>query len=388
MAKKKPTKGKPPAKKSPCPAPKGGKKPVRGAGVNSRQGKATVQSVSNVGIKGTKSIKKKGLKLSAKSKKVEGEKCSDPTVPGASEVHATRTARSKSARNVKKTRTRSPNAPTDLKPATATTKRRRISKPALPDKLWYVIAVESNRDASVKKSVTRKKRIESMQRDIGKCIAPFDYVEEILPLAAEVVAEGREIEASDAKRAGILKAWEVVGGLDGFVDDRREPDGYRVRIHPVKAATKGKVGNGWTWQVKRERTDGERRVLKRILKYPGYLILHMRMTTNAFHLIRDTRGVHYFLPSNDAPISLASEEAARVLIEQQQTVEKHKERNRVIELPFGVGSIVDIKAGVWRNNSGRVTKIDGPPNAPNVSINLTVMGVPVTVNIPHYQVTG
>lgn len=382
MAKKK-AKGKPPAKKSPCPA-------ARGAGKDSTRTKPrTVTKVASKPVKGVGTMSTNSSKKKSKKPKAEGKNRSDPTAPDASEVHATRTVRSKSAKNVKKIRTRSPKRRTDQEQAIATIKRRR--KISLPDKLWYVVAVESNRDGSVKKSITRKKRIESMQKEIGKCIAPFDYVEQILPLAAEVVAEGQDIDSNNARKTGIIEAWKLAVAGEAnpdYCDDRREPPGFRVRVHPGKSSTKGKVSNHWVWQVKRERTDGERKVLKRILKYPGYLILNMRMTTNAFHLVRDTRGVHYFLPSNDAPISLATEEAARVLIEQQVAVDKHKERNKVITLPFGVGSVVDIKAGVWRNNSGRVVKIDGPQNAPNVSINLTVMGVPVTVTIPYYEVLG
>lgn len=262
-------------------------------------------------------------------------------------------------------------------------------KPVNPAKvkLWYVLCVEPGADGKVCKGIRKKKLIEGMENEIGRVFSPTKVEEKLLPKAGDVLAEGKEPEPDSARKAGVKWVWDHVGADEWSRDPNMPPPGYRVVIFPAQSQTKGKQGNGWQWKVRDERSPEERKCMVRERIFPGYVLVRMKMTPDAFHLVRSIRGVSYYLPTDASPTALETEEAATLLIQQTETNKKAKEaRERRIALSVKTGDNVDVIEGVWKGNSGVVKSVSGTTDDPIITVTLTVWGRPVPVPLKWNEV--
>lgn len=251
-------------------------------------------------------------------------------------------------------------------------------------KLWYVVQVDTGSDRRVASDIRRKVLIEDCSKVVGRVMTPVRLEKSTRqpPYApAPTLAEGTEVTMHDALRAGRAKAWELAGEP---AEPRANPDGYRVRVVPSKGKEKGKVGNWWTWRVSKPgpRRGRERVVDTEALAYPGYVILHMRMTDFGYDLVRSVRGVVDFLRTSGNPTALESEEAARLLLEQAD-VHKQKEAGKVVKLAYGIGDQVLITDGPFAKLTGKVERVTGDAKDPLVRVLATIIGRVVPVELSH-----
>lgn len=105
-------------------------------------------------------------------------------------------------------------------------------------------------------------------------------------------------------------------------------------------------------QEVKEEKDGER-VTKTQKKFPGYVLVEMVMSDEAWFIVRNTPGVTGFVGSHGAgskPAPLLDEEIAFIL---GGDVPKE-----VIELDLEVGDFVEITDGAFSGLSGKVESIE------------------------------
>ena len=92
--------------------------------------------------------------------------------------------------------------------------------------------------------------------------------------------------------------------------------------------------------------NGRRKVVQRKL-YPGYVMVKMIRTNEAWYLVRNTRGVTGFVGPGSDPIPLSPEE-----------VEKIMEIHQPTSIDINVGDEVRVLSGSLENFTAKVVEID------------------------------
>ena len=87
--------------------------------------------------------------------------------------------------------------------------------------------------------------------------------------------------------------------------------------------------------------------------FPGYVLVKMKLTDEAFHLIKNTPKVTGFLGAENKPMPISEAEAMRILHQVQEGVERPK-----ASVSFEIGENVRVADGPFASFSGVVEEID------------------------------
>jgi transcriptional antiterminator NusG len=99
--------------------------------------------------------------------------------------------------------------------------------------------------------------------------------------------------------------------------------------------------------------------------FPGYVLVRMEMTDEAYHLIKNTPKVTGFLGSDMKPIPISDAEAERILSQVQEGVERPKP-----SITFDVGEQVRVSDGPFASFNGVVEEVDGERARLKVSVSI------------------
>src|SRR3954464_7395062 len=101
-------------------------------------------------------------------------------------------------------------------------------------------------------------------------------------------------------------------------------------------------------EVRRGRkVDAERKF------FPGYVLVKMDLTDQAYHLIRNTPKVTGFLGADNKPSPISENEALRIMRQVQEGIERPKP-----SVSFEVGEQVRVSDGPFASFSGIVQDVD------------------------------
>jgi transcriptional antiterminator NusG len=167
--------------------------------------------------------------------------------------------------------------------------------------------------------------------------------------------------------------WYVINTYSGHenkvkhnLEHRIETMGQRQRVRQVVVPTE---------QVS-ELKDGQRvSVEKRTM--PGYVLVNMEMTDDAWNLVKNTPGVTGFVGSRNKPVPLSQPEVDRLL--HRETAERPRARAQ-----FTIGETVKVISGPLSDFSGEIAEIN--EDAAKLKVLVSIFGRETPVEVGYDQV--
>ncbi len=106
--------------------------------------------------------------------------------------------------------------------------------------------------------------------------------------------------------------------------------------------------------------------------FPGYVLVKMELTDDAWHLVKDTPKVTGFLGSKTRPSPISEAEADRIMKQNQEGVERPR-----AAIIFEIGEQVRVADGPFQSFNGVVEDVDEEKGRVKVSVSIFGRSTPV-----------
>ena len=162
--------------------------------------------------------------------------------------------------------------------------------------------------------------------------------------------------------------WYIVHAYSNFekkvaedIENKAKQKGLSADIEQIVVPTEKVV------EVRRGRkVDAERKF------FPGYVLVKMALTDDAYHLIKNTPKVTGFLGSDNRPMPISEAEANRIIHQVQEGVERPKP-----SVSFEVGEQVRVSDGPFASFNGLVEEVDEVRARLKVAVSIFGRATPV-----------
>lgn len=113
--------------------------------------------------------------------------------------------------------------------------------------------------------------------------------------------------------------------------------------------------------------------------FPGYVLVKMELTDDAWHLVKNTPKVTGFLGTKLRPTPISEAEAERIMKQTQEGVEHPRP-----SVVFQIGEQVRVADGPFTSFNGTVEEVD--EHAGRVKVSVSIFGRPTPVELEYSQV--
>lgn len=169
--------------------------------------------------------------------------------------------------------------------------------------------------------------------------------------------------------------WYIVHAYSNFekkvaesIEEKAKQKGLEHLFESIMVPTEKVV------EVRRGRkVDAERKF------FPGYVLVKMEMTDEAFHLIKDTPKVTGFLGADNKPKPISDKEAERILNQVQEGVDRPKP-----SVMFDVGENIRVSDGPFASFNGIVQEVD--EERARLKVEVSIFGRATPVDLEYGQV--
>jgi transcriptional antiterminator NusG len=173
----------------------------------------------------------------------------------------------------------------------------------------------------------------------------------------------------------MAKRWYIVHAYSNFerkvadaIREKADQSGLGELFEEIMVPTEKVV------EVRRGRkVDAERKF------FPGYVLVRMDMTDEAYHLIRNTPKVTGFLGADNKPVPIPDSEAQRILRQVQEGIERPKP-----SVSFEVGEQVRVSDGPFASFNGTVEEVD--EGRARLKVAVSIFGRATPVELEYTQV--
>ena len=165
------------------------------------------------------------------------------------------------------------------------------------------------------------------------------------------------------------RQWYIVHTYSGFeervkenLNQRIDALGMREKFGEVKIPTETLI----------EMKGGKKREVQRKF-FPGYALVKMEMSDDAWHLVKDTPKVTGFLGNKNKPSPITEAEAQRIVNQVKEGVDKPRKPAVVFE----IGEQVRVADGPFTSFMGTVEEVDEERGRVKVSVSIFGRSTPV-----------
>ena len=171
------------------------------------------------------------------------------------------------------------------------------------------------------------------------------------------------------------KLWYIIHTYSGF--EAKVKDSLRQRADAMGMAESIEEILVPTEEVV-EVKDGKKKRSNRKF-FPGYVLVKMEMSDDAWHVVRNTPKVTGFVGTGANPVPLSESEVARIVNQVSVAAEKPKP-----VLAFNVGESVRIVDGPFSNFTGNVEEVN--EDRSTLKVMVTIFGRATPVELEFLQV--
>lgn len=118
--------------------------------------------------------------------------------------------------------------------------------------------------------------------------------------------------------------------------------------------------------------NGKRKVVEKRI-FQGYVLVQMKMSEDAWYIVRNTPSVTGFVGSGTEPTPVEDEEMEKIMKRMGKEDPKHK-------IDFTVGEVVNIIDGPFKGFDGSINKIDAAKGKLKVLVNMFGRETPVELD--------
>jgi transcriptional antiterminator NusG len=168
--------------------------------------------------------------------------------------------------------------------------------------------------------------------------------------------------------------WYVINTYSGH--ENKVKQNLEHRVHSMAQERNVRQVVVPTEQVSELNKDGQKET-KEKRTMPGYVLVNMEMTDDAWGLVKNTPGVTGFVGSRNKPVALSKPEIDRLL--HREAAERPRTRAQ-----FTIGESVKVISGPMADFSGEIAEIN--EDAARLKILVSIFGRETPVEVGYDQV--
>ena len=176
-----------------------------------------------------------------------------------------------------------------------------------------------------------------------------------------------------------MSRWYIIHAYSGFenkVRDAITSEATRMGLTPYVEQIE--VPTETITEIKRgKRVEAERKFM------PGYVLAHLEMNDDVYHLVKNTPKVTGFLGPNGKPQAIPDAQAARMLsTKEEQAANAPKQK---ITVDYEIGDSVKVLDGPFASFNGIVEELDFDRGRVKVSVSIFGRATPVELEFEQVE---
>jgi len=172
-----------------------------------------------------------------------------------------------------------------------------------------------------------------------------------------------------SQRYDSTRQWYAIHTYSGY--EEKVAESIRQRVDSVDMADK--IFDVMVPKEKQiEIKNGKRKIVEKKI-FQGYVLVEMKMTEDAWYIIRNTPGVTGFVGSGTEPTPVSDDEMTKIKKRMGVSEPKHR-------IDFSVGEVVSIVDGPFKGFDGAINEIDTQKGKIKVLVSMFGRDTPVELD--------
>lgn len=172
-----------------------------------------------------------------------------------------------------------------------------------------------------------------------------------------------------SKRYDTTKQWYAIHTYSGYEEKVAES----IRQRADSLDMKDKIFQVLVPKEKMiEVKNGKRKVVEKRI-FQGYVMVQMKMSEDAWYIVRNTPSVTGFVGSGSEPTPISNDEMEKIMKRMGRAEPKHK-------IDFKIGEVVNITDGPFKGFDGSISEVDAVKGKLKVLVNMFGRETPVELD--------